>query len=96
MAQEPVVIRNEVASRFELRLDGEVIGITEYSDDEDAKVREFVHTELDPQFSGRGLAGRLVGTALKQTRDDGYRISPVCPYVAGYVRRHPEYQEVLA
>lgn len=91
---EPVVTRNEAASRFEIRVDGEVVGVADFTDDEG--VREFFHTEIDPSRQGGGLAGRLVGHALKETRAAGLLISPVCPYVAAYVRRHPEYEDLLA
>lgn len=90
---EPVVSKNEAASRFELHLDGELIGLAEYYDADG--VREFPHTEVNPALQGRGHAGRLVGEALKATADEGLKVEPLCPFVAGYMRRHPEYQALV-
>ncbi|MDO5494896.1 MAG: GNAT family N-acetyltransferase, partial [bacterium] len=84
---EPNIVHNESASRFELHLDGQVVGLADYFDDEDTGVREFPHTEVDPSLQGRGLAGRLVGHALKETRSAGLKAEPTCPYVAAYIKR---------
>lgn len=95
MSDEKIeVTKNEERSRFEIRLDGELVGLADYRDDDG--VREFPHTEVDPTVRGKGLAGRLVGEALKDTRDAGLKADPVCPYVAAYFKRHPEYQDLLA
>ncbi len=56
--------------------------------------RNFPHTEVD-DGSGRGLATILIGEALQQTRDAGLRIVPVCPMVADYVKKHPEFDDVV-
>jgi len=43
-------------SRFEVRVDGEVAGFTEYR--RCPGLIAFVHTLIDPRFEGRGLAWR--------------------------------------
>jgi predicted GNAT family acetyltransferase len=88
------ITRNGAASRFEIRLDGELVGIAEHFDD--GEFRAFVHTEVDPAHSGKGLAGKLIGHALRQTRADGLKVDPACPYVAAFIRRHPQYRDLLA
>lgn len=93
---EPVVTRNDSASRYELHLDNELVGFASFFDDVDLGIREFPSTEVDPSYQGRGLAGRLVGEALKDTAAAGLKVSAVCPYVAGFIQRHPEYQSMLA
>ncbi len=50
--------------------------------------RDFLHTEVDDAYGGRGLASVLVRFALDDVRDDGLRIVPHCPYVAGWIRKH--------
>ncbi len=50
---------------------------------------------MDDAFQGRGLATILIGEALQQTRDAGLRIVPVCPMVAAYVKKHPEFDDVV-
>lgn len=75
-------------SRYEV-VDGEdVVGHADYREP-DATHRDFVHTEVDEAYGGRGLAGALVELALDDTRAAGRRIVPHCPYVAGWIRKHP-------
>jgi len=93
---EPAVeIRQDAAAgRFHVVVDGVVAGFADYRDADG--VREFPHTVVEPEYGGRGLAGRLVGTALDATRDEGLRIRPTCSYVAAYVDKHPEYADLVA
>ncbi len=51
--------------RFEVRVDGELAGFTEYLDDENQRI--FFHTEIGDQFAGRGLASTLIRSALTET-----------------------------
>ena len=47
-------------------------------------------------FRGRGIALRLVRRAVEDARSQGFRITPLCGYVAAEFRRHPEWSDVLA
>lgn len=85
---------NEATSRFVLHFEGQEAGVAEYERDGDQWV--FTHTEVPPELSGRGLAGKLVGHALDAAIAEGGTIVPQCPYVAAYVRKHPQYQEYTA
>lgn len=51
---------------------------------------------MDPGHRKKGLAGRLVGHALREARAEGLQVDPVCPYVATFINRHPEYADLLA
>src|SRR5690625_5312883 len=82
---------DEAHSRFTIHVEGEQAGVAEYERDGDRWV--FTHTVVQPEFSGQGLAGKLVGHALDRVIADGGTIVPVCSYVAGYVRKNPQYQE---
>ncbi|CAL9567328.1 hypothetical protein SUDANB121_04785 [Nocardiopsis dassonvillei] len=84
----------EAADRYTISVDGEMAGFTQFVDAGDRR-RIFFHTEIDERFSGRGLAGTLVSQALAETRSLGLGIVPVCPYVAGYVERHHDFDDVL-
>lgn len=55
----------------------------------------FVHTEIDDEHSGRGLASRLVKHALDDVKSTGGRVVPICPLFAAYIERHPEYQGLV-
>lgn len=61
----------------------------------DAGVLVLHHTEVPPALEGRGIAAALVAAALAWARSEGLRVRPVCSYVAGYMRRHPETQDLL-
>lgn len=56
---------------------------------------DIVHTEVPWQAEGHGIAGALVQAALDHARAQGWRVRPVCSYVAAYIRRHPDTQDLL-
>ncbi len=53
------------------------------------------HTEVPPALEGRGIAAALVAAALAWARSEGMKVRPSCSYVAAYMRRHPETQDLL-
>lgn len=55
----------------------------------------FVHTEVDEEFSGRGLGTRLVKYALDDVQGAGGQVVPLCPLFAAYIKRHPEYEALV-
>ncbi len=59
------------------------------------KVMHIVHTEVPAALQGQGLAAALVQGVLDQARALGWQVRPVCSYVAAYMRRHPETQDLL-
>ena len=78
-------------NRFAL-LDGEaMIGEAAYVQHGDRRI--FYHTVVDPAYGGRGLAGDLVASALRETMDAGVVVVPVCPYVRSWLERHPDVAE---
>lgn len=58
---------------------------------EDGAQRIMYHTEVSEQYGGLGLASVLVRAAVERTIADGRNIVPVCPYVAAWLPKHPEY-----
>lgn len=59
-------------------------------------VMHITHTGVPRPLEGRGLAAALVSHALGWARAHGLRVQPVCSYVQVYIRRHPEWQDLLA
>jgi len=55
----------------------------------------FTHTEIDPEFEGKGLGSQLARGALDAVRAEGSRVVPLCPFMAGYIERHPDYQALV-
>jgi hypothetical protein len=80
--------------RYEIEVDGEVAGFLMYRREPD--VLELVHTDVDPKWEGQGVGAALVKGALDDVRARGLKIRPYCPFVAAYLRRHPEYDDLVA
>lgn len=57
--------------------------------------RTIVHTETADGFEGRGLAGELVTAMLDRIRAEGLGLVPVCPYVQSYLKKHPDYLDLV-
>lgn len=53
------------------------------------------HTEVPPEFEGKGIGGALVRTVLDDVRDQGLVVVPLCPFVRSYIRKHPEYLDLV-
>lgn len=82
------------AHRYEIVQDGAVAGFAEYMEVRGDRI-VFTHTEIDPAFEGRGLGSTLIAFALEDARDREQQIVPICPFVAKYVHRHPEFVPFL-
>lgn len=54
------------------------------------------HTEVPPQFAGKGIGTALVKYALDFARREKLQVYPSCPFVAAYIKRHPEYADLVA
>jgi uncharacterized protein len=80
--------------RYEIEVDGELAGFLLYR--REPGVLELVHTDVDPKWEGKGVGAALVQGALDDVRARGLKVRPFCPFVAAYIRRHPEYEDVVA
>jgi len=75
-------------SRYELTVDGEVIGFIDTSDD--GGTRAFLHTQVDDAHRGQGVGTRLIARALEDVKRLGMTVDPRCPMVADYLGKHPD------
>ena len=89
----PEVTDNADAHRYELHIGGELAGIALYRSGPGRIV--FTHTEVMPAFEGHGVGGRLAKAALDDARRQGLQVVPQCPFIAEYIRRHPDYEDLL-
>lgn len=87
------IIHNAPASRFEATADGHLC-VLDYQLDND--VMTITHTGVPPAVGGRGIAADLTRVALDTARQRHWRVRPLCSYAAVYVRRHPEYADLVA
>src|SRR5438309_2283891 len=78
--------------RFEIERDGQVAYL-EYS--LAGKILELIHTEVPEALRGHGMATLLVESALKWAGEHRVKIDVVCPIVADYMKKHPEYSDML-
>lgn len=90
--ETPQVARNREQNRFELEMDGHV-AVLEYVHARGSLV--LVHTFVPPELEGRGVGAALVGAALDYIGRSKLTAVPLCPFVRAYVRRHPEYLELV-
>ena len=93
MSETIAVVNNEAASRFEARL-GDAVAFTEYRLHEGEII--LPHTVVPEEFSGRGVGGKLAEAALSYAREEGLEVVPTCPFIAGYITKHPEWHDVVA
>ena len=84
---------NEAAHRYELLVGEELAGELIYRARD--RVVTLIHTEVAPQLEGHGLGEQLVAHALDDIRSRRLRIVPLCPFVGAYLRRHPEYEDLV-
>jgi predicted GNAT family acetyltransferase len=92
-AENIAVQDNPGESRYELLLDGQVVGEIVYRLAPDALV--LLHTEVLPSHENKGFGARLVAGALDDIRARGLHVVPVCPFVRAYIRRHPDYADLV-
>ncbi len=91
-AESLVVKNNEARSRFEIDVNGEVAELV-YSLDRDRIT--LVHTAVPKALEGHGIAGKLAKYGLDHARSNGLEVVVACPYVASYIERHPEYEDLV-
>lgn len=89
---EITVTNNADAARWEANDGGQVVGTAEYVERDGTVV--FTHTEVPPQFGGRGIAGQLVRASLDDARERGLKVVPECAYYANWIVKHPEYADL--
>ncbi|MGH8914828.1 MAG: GNAT family N-acetyltransferase [Acidimicrobiia bacterium] len=79
--------------RYVLEVDGEQAGVAVYHVRNGRYI--FVHTEVDPRLEGKGMGSALARHALEDMKERGEVIVPICPFISAYVKRHPEYHELI-
>ena len=53
------------------------------------------HTEVPPKHEGKGIASALIKDVLAEVEKSGLALIPLCPYVAMYIKRHPEWKRLV-
>ncbi|WBH15165.1 GNAT family N-acetyltransferase [Sphingomonas radiodurans] len=84
---------NRAEQEFELEVDGHR-ALAAYQREGNRIV--FTHTTVPPAIEGRGVASKLIRAALDSARDQRLKVVPQCAFVAGFIRKHPEYRDLVA
>lgn len=91
-AELPSVQLNLEDSRFEVRVDERVAFLLFRL--RDARL-SLIHTEVPPALQHQGLADALARAALEYAREHSLRVKVICPFVANFLDRHPEFQDLV-
>lgn len=87
-------MRNDPANhRYVAEAEGEVVGVAVYHLRNGRHI--FVHTEIALEHEGEGVASVLARYALDDVRSKGGIVVPACPFIDGWIRRHPEYGDLV-
>jgi uncharacterized protein len=92
-AAQARVVDNPDELQYELWLGQTRAGFLAYRREPGTVV--LIHTDVDPAYEGQGLGSRLVAGAIADVRSRGLKLVPLCPFVARYLRRHPEHQDLV-
>jgi len=87
------IVHDPAAHQFRVEADGH-LGVVDYTLRDGAMI--ITHTEVPPPIGGRGIAAELTRTALDTARRKGWKVVPACSYAAAFIRRHPEFADLLA
>lgn len=83
---------NPAKHRFEIIVEG----ITAYAEYErKPSVVTFTHTVVPEALGGKGVGSKLAKGALDAVRAEGSKLVPQCPFIAAYIKKHPEYQDLV-
>jgi len=84
---------NPAKHRYEARAGERLLGFVLYQA-QPGRIT-LIHTEVEPELEHRGVASQLVAATLDDIRARGLSVVPVCPFVRAFIRRHPEYAELV-
>ena len=85
------IIHNEAENRFETWIDNRLSKL-DYMQDGDTIV--MTHVGVYPEHRGQGIAGKLTQVALEYAKERSFRVIPMCPYIAAYIRRNTRYEDL--
>lgn len=87
------LIKNENKKRFEIEVNGKYSFIN-YG--EFGNQIALVHTETEPELSGKGAASAVIEKTLQYLETNNKKLLPFCPFVFDYIKRHPEWKHIVS
>ena len=86
--------KNTEKKRYELDLGDGALAVIDYYKMPGGAVA-FTHTHVPFEFENKGIGSELAKRALQDVKDSGDKVIPQCGFIASYVRRHPEWNEIV-
>ena len=84
---------NQARNRFEFEIEG-AIAFVSYRKSPGAITLE--HTEVPPELGGKGVGSRIARATLDAVRAQGRKLTVECEFIQGFMKKHPEYNDLLA
>lgn len=91
-AEKLEVLHDPKVGRFKIEVEG-LRAVLDYEMDGNAMV--FTHTGVPRPLEGQGVGARLARTGLEYARSNSHKVVPACEFMDVYIRRHPEYQDLV-
>ncbi|HNA99439.1 MAG TPA: GNAT family N-acetyltransferase [Marmoricola sp.] len=91
---ELIINEQPAESRYVAERDGVQVGHIEY--ETEGSVLTLTHTIVPEEYAGQGIASALVRGVLDDLRERGLRAVPQCPFIASWIEKHPDYQDLVA
>lgn len=92
MKEIPELIDNEAKKRYELHFE-DSLAFIEYIKAQDNIY--LTHTEVPKKLEGQGIGSAIVLAALNDVKIKDLTLIPLCPFVALYIKRHPEWKTLV-
>ena len=90
----PTVLHDPAGRRFYVPLPNGAQALLSY--DQSGEALDFNHTWVPPEFRNQGLAERVVEAGFRWAQEQNLKVLPTCPYVALFLRRHPDFQPLIS
>lgn len=91
--EERKFLNNKELKRYELHV-GDKLALAEYIINNEGVVY-MTHTETPVELEGQGVASELIKKSLIDIKEQGRKVFPLCPFVIAYIKKHPEWNEIV-
>ena len=91
-AENLTVVHNTDRNRFQIEAEG-LMAVLEYVVRDNRII--FTHTGVRRPLEGQGVGARLAKAGLAYAREKSHRVVPACEFMEVYIRRHPEYNDLV-
>lgn len=93
MAIDYELIDNVENHQYEIRVEGNIAKI-EYIKSDNGEIY-LIHTEVPAVLGGKGIGSQLAEKVLTDIEQQGLRLVPICPFVAGYIHKYPDWRRIV-